>query len=150
MVSSIQLSHKIIEPPILNDKQIKGGIEILPHPYTGYTINEPPILYFEVYNLQVDDAGHAKYRTEVIVNQVKSTKNLRTIGGQLRTFKKEDASILLTDETEIAQQDDRRVLGLDITELTPGPVVITIKIEDLISGNTTETAQFFRVEKPVN
>ena len=62
-ISDIVFCSKI-SPSERNSTFNRGGLEVVPHPRRDYAVSESVPIYFELYNLDLDDDGLSSYQVE--------------------------------------------------------------------------------------
>ncbi len=144
MISDIEFSYDI-KPTVQDNEFTKNGLQIIPH--TGGILNkdENVFIYFELYNITLDDDGDGRYRIEYIVRKRMTSdkekeKYFNILGKEVinkRSGKEESITISRIETTK--QSDTFNYLTIEMKGLSEGLYDLTIKITDLISQESTES-----------
>lgn len=97
-------------------------------------IRHPLHLYFEMYNLTVDDSGQSRFRVEATVT-MKSPGFFRSLFSPHRY--QVTSSTVMTG-TSVNESSS---LGLELAQLEPGPYEVRVRVIDLHSQTQAETSE---------
>lgn len=137
MVSDIQLALKAEEVKTA-DKFVKPHtlIRVVPNPAALIVKKNPMAVYYDIYNLTLDNSGHSSYEVAYTVKTLNEKKGLVLAIVQLFTGKKKTSlsSVTLKQGKSTVQ---REYIGLDISDLPEGAAQLEVKVKDLLSGKET-------------
>jgi GWxTD domain-containing protein len=151
LLSDIQLSSRISgNINHLNQSIVKNDLSIIPYPFSRVMKSKPIHLYFEIYNLTLDDENKTKYEISYILKTLRAERNLwqKTIGGISRLFSNKDKSIISTTVNREGDSDTAfEYISFDLQNLERGLTELRIKVTDQISQQSTENAIEFTLTK---
>jgi hypothetical protein len=137
-LSDIVLARRIEQPPgELNFRRDQLGI------YSNldnrYFAGEPIWLYFEIYNMARGPDGKTSYT----IRQVISERRARSVLGAFRDVLagRDLKEIMTTYNGGSIKTEENRILRLDASGLNAGSYIVSIEIEDLISGMVTQGSE---------
>ncbi|MBM3261950.1 MAG: tetratricopeptide repeat protein [candidate division Zixibacteria bacterium] len=146
MVSDIKLAVSI-QPSETPGPFDRNGLAIEPNPARLFLQSEPIYFYYEIYNLKSASDGKTSYKTELEISVRERSRNIvwRLLAGlgKLITRSDGDQSVLMVFEDEGKRADEFRYTAIDAGESTTGPYVVTIRVTDLHSGQTSEKTKEF-------
>ncbi len=119
---------------------VRNGLNIVPHPLRVYRRGQLVYVYYEVYNLSIDDeSGRSSYETQYeIVPEGTPARPFRP-SRQLEDMQ----TVLLTFEGEGSSREEGEFTAMDTTNLTPGVYVLTVTFMDRHTGESvSESASF--------
>ena len=137
MISDILPAASISDAqPDQTGRFIRGDLEIIPLPGRNIGSDQPLFIYFEIYNLTLDQFGTTRYRIEYSVSETRSTVApvLRIYQGlkNLLGIDRQQAVLSSEFEQSIIRMDTSTYLEIDISEPPAGVYLLTIKITDMI------------------
>lgn len=133
-LSDIQLAAKIT-PNVTEGPFVKPHTDlyVLPNPAAKIINMSPLNLYYEIYNLTLNNEGKSDY--EITYRIEKSG------GGNIfsRIFSGKGKSIAQSTRKQGNSTIQREYIGFDISELPEGKAMLEIRIKDLISNQETSS-----------
>jgi len=151
MLSDIQLSSSITEElNPLNQSIVKNNLAITPYPFSRVMKSKPIHLYFEIYNLEMNEEDKTNYEVVYIVKTIKAERNLwqKTIGGIPRLFSGKGKNIISTNVQREGDSDTAfEYISFDLSNLDRGLIELKVKITDLNNQNSAENAIEFTLVK---
>ncbi len=142
MLSSLQLSGSIKPQSETSNKNfVKHELEINPYTFKRVMRKQPIYLYFEIYNLKLDENGNARYRVDYSVETIKPQRNFwqKTFGAVGRIFTGEKkSSITLSSEHMSDEKDAVEFIAFDLKNLERGLQILRVKVTDMISGESKD------------
>ena len=141
MISDLKLSTGITRTD-RTGPFVRNGLNIVPHPLRVYRRGELVHVYYEVYNLSIDEAsGRTSYETQYeIVPEGTPARPFRP-ARQLEDMQ----TVLLIFEGEGSSSEEAEFTAMDTTNLTPGVYVLTVTLADRHSGNSVSESTTFIV-----
>ena len=139
MISDLKLSTGITRTD-RTGPFVRNGLNIVPHPLRVFRRGQLVYVYYEVYNLGLDEeSGRTSYETQYeIVPEGTPARPFRP-SRQLKDMQ----TVLLTFEGEGSSNEEAEFTAMDTTNLTPGVYVLTVTFVDRHSGHSvSETASF--------
>jgi GWxTD domain-containing protein len=127
VVSDIELSSSVSHQVII-DKFIKPDtkLRVVPNP-AGLSLKSKPLtIYYEIYNLTLDNDGRSSYEVSYAIESA-SGKNFFA-----RLFSAKSRIVSTTVKTANSTTE-REYIAFDISELPEGSAVLTVKVTDLLS-----------------
>jgi GWxTD domain-containing protein len=160
-ISEIEFAYNI-EPTTEEDQFTKNGLRIIPHTGAVLDKNENIFIYFEIYNLSLDERSEGRYNIELIIqkrNPEDTTKKkfYNEIGKEISNktdkffkyfvedFDKE--SITISRIETVKQKDTFIWFSLDMKALSDGLYDLTIKITDLVLNQSSSSEYAFMLGK---
>ncbi len=142
-LSDIQLAWKISEEA-QPDRFSKKGLRVVPMPTRLYRKGQPVYVYYEIYNLRRDTFGMTNYTVEYTV---RSGEPPGAISRIFRAFKgtDRDEQVSVAQEQLGTQETQPSYLELDLSEVVPGEVMLSVMVQDLNSGESGSKEAKFEV-----
>lgn len=140
-VSDILFAYKIVPARKLSPFN-RGALEVVPHPIRRYRKTMKIPVYFELYNLDVDDSGHSRYTVEYRI--VSSTPRKRGFWGWIRR-KKTTIDVSSSFQASTQGTDDVVHITLGPEALWVGKYSLQVKIRDDISHKEASRESVFRI-----
>ena len=143
MISDLKLSTGITRTD-RTGPFVRNGLAIVPHPLRVFRRGQLVYVYYEVYNLDLDESARTSYETQYeIVPEGTPARPFRP-SRQLKDMQ----TVLLTFEGEGLSSEEAEFTAMDTTNLTPGVYVLTVTFVDRHAGNSvSEAASFIVVEE---
>ncbi len=145
-ISSLILASRV-EREKTSDRFVnRKDIFIQPNPLMQFKKDNPPYLYYEVYNLKQTNSGLTSFIQKINISKINdgesgvkkafnSVLNVLGIG-------KEDENISLTSSYQTREKDPQIYLQLDLSRYPEGKYLVEIHILDNLSGKEVETKAF--------
>jgi GWxTD domain-containing protein len=115
----------------------RGNIGILPNPTNTFTNNEPLFIYYEIYNLKLNDNGFNNYEQKLVLEKENKSSSLsKTVNSLLNIvgLGKKKEEIIVTTKYQTQQKDPRMYFQVDMSSYQPGNYILTVIVKDNISG----------------
>jgi len=143
MCSDIELAYQI-EPSNQSMEFTKNGLSIIPNPTAQFKRTDPIYIYYEIYNLNPNTAGHTHYEVEYTATTVSSKANvIQKLWSRISGNQKKSISIRNTHEG--TQSTSREYLALDFSQFNPSVVKLKVKVIDIITTASYETETEFEL-----
>jgi hypothetical protein len=132
------LARRIDQPPGKPDFR-RSELGIISNLESSYFVGEPVWLYFEIYNLSKGPDG----KTNFAIKQSITRRRTGGLFGAVRGFLsgKDLEEVVTTYNGASINSDERRILRLDLSELPAGVYMVSIEINDLLSGKNAVTKE---------
>ena len=143
LISDLKLAA-LIAPSGVQGPFVRKGLNITPNPGRLYIRGSPVYVYYEVYNLALDEEMKSEYEilyeiTPVSGNQPRGWSDRRQ--GDMQT-------VMMTFFSEGNTAEDHEFTSLDTGELPAGEYVLTVTLTDQQAGNTvSKSANFLVLER---
>ena len=141
-ISDIELAGRVQVDASATDK---GGVEVISLPSRTYKTGQPVVIYYEVYDLKIDDFGQTKYRVDYRITpqegKLSGVQVLRALGRLLGI--EEKAVVTISYERTGTGSDEYNYLEIDPGESKPGRYEIAVTITDLNGEQTAEKTVIF-------
>lgn len=140
--SSVVLASRVEPAP--PGKFSHGPLKVVPLPSQAFRAGQPVFVYYEIYGLQADEDGRARWRTEYTVRARERKRNiavrlLGAVGNLVGSGRERGEEVGLSVDSEGAPADRvREHLTLDLNESEPGPYELVVRIEDTVGGGSVE------------
>lgn len=151
-VSEIEMAYNISDTSQTSQtsKFTKGELVVIPSPTRSFNIGQDANLYYEVYNLKLDEFGQAKYRvTYTIRPNVAGSSTVASvvIGGLRRLFAgAQKPEYTISYERNVNATEEPVFFALETGSLKPGLKMVEVAIDDLNSGQRVRRQAMFNVE----
>jgi GWxTD domain-containing protein len=147
-VSEIEMAYNISETS-KPSKFAKGELVVIPSPTRSFNLHKDANLYYEVYNLKLDEFGQAKYRvTYTIHPNVAGGTTVASvvIGGLRRLFAgAKEPEFTIRYERIVNAMEEPVFFALETESLKPGLKMVEVAIDDLNSGQRVSRQAVFNV-----
>ncbi len=150
-MSDIQLSLNIVESANrANQSIIKNNLSILPYPFTRVMRSRPIHVYFEIYNLTVDERHRNDYEVSYILTTIQPERNFwdRTMGSIGRIFYSRPGNRIAT---QVRREGDGNsafeYISFDLRNLSRGLIELKIRVTDLHNQQFAENSIQFTLIK---
>ena len=144
MLSSLQLSAKI-EPETegVNKIFVKNGMVVNPYTFSRVMRKKPIFLYFEIYNLTLNEEGNSKYGVSYKVETLKPERNFwqKTFGSVGRLFTGTKKKFISFSNSRIGDSRDTfEYIAFDLKNLDRGETNLIVTVTDQISQQTAQSS----------
>ena len=147
-VSEIEMAYNISETS-KPSKFAKGELVVIPSPTRSFNLHKDANLYYEVYNLTLDEFGQAKYRvTYTIHPNVTGSPTVAgvVIGGLRRLFAgAKEPEFTIGYERVVNATEEPVFFALETESLKLGLKMVEVAIDDLNSGQRVSRQAMFNV-----
>jgi hypothetical protein len=107
----------------------RGPLEVIPHPYRAYSRTFAMPLYFEIYNLALDERGVSSYSIEyAIIRQSSKKQDL------LERFRATPAEVASRFESSSQGEHDTQHILVKVENLAKGTYEILVTVKDNLSN----------------
>ncbi len=127
-----------IRPAQQKSKFNRGDLFVLPNPLRQFTRKKPIYLYFEIYNLEKEDSGMARFEIEYSLEQLSGEK--AKLSNFFGLAKRGKTRISTTLNRETFSRDSQEYLAINVSNLQKGKYRLKITARDNLSGQQVETA----------
>lgn len=131
-VSDIEIAQ-YVDNTISREKFVKpkSTLKVVPNPAAGILKTKPLTVYYEIYNLTLNDEGKSSYQISYSIKMAENPDFLAKIKGVFSGKNEASTSSITTKEGK--STTEREYIGFDISELPPGVATLEIKVKDLNS-----------------
>ncbi len=137
--------------PLRERPERREELRIWPNRTLRVGVDEPVSLYFEVYGLQTDADGLARYRVELAVEDAEQRNVVERIArGVTELFRRGgEREPQVSWERTVVLEGDRSMeyVTVDLRSLEPGARKVRVTITDLLVGTTATMERQFVVEE---
>jgi GWxTD domain-containing protein len=120
--------------PIHPGDIVRNGLSISPAPWSVFVAGQQIHLYFEVYDLGLNEQSRSDYEVEATLRPKDKKGGFLGIGGS-------DKGVAVRFEGGGNSSVDHQALILDASEQDPGLYKLVVKVQDRNSGKTVEKEQ---------
>jgi hypothetical protein len=122
----------------------RGNINILPNPTNMFNMENPPYIYYELYNLKTNENQVTNFEQSVDIREYDSSTKTglaKTIGSVLNFLGfNEEEKIGFTTVYQSKENNPQLYFQLDLTGAKTGKYLITITVTDKISNTSTSSS----------
>ena len=144
-VSDILLADAL--RPLVQRPSTRQELRIWPNRTLRFDSGEPVSVYFEVYGLQTDEGGAARYRVDFAVEDAEQRNIVQRIArGVTELFSRGgDQEPQVTWDRVVQVVNDRSIeyLTVELPELEEGAYAVRVRISDLASGQAVTADRVF-------
>ena len=140
VVSDVQLAQ-YVERTVSSDKFLKpsSNYKVVPNPAASQIKTKPLTLYYEIYNLTLDNDGKSKYEVSYTIRMSKEDKGIfSSIAGIFSSGKDPSTTSVTVKEGRATTQRD--YIAFDVSELPNGIATLEIKVKDLNSNRYSRSS----------
>ena len=143
LISDLKLSTAI-EPSSVQDPFVRNRLNITPNPGRLYVRGRPVYVYYEIYNLGLDQDRKSSFE---IYYEITPADREEPLAWSAR--RQEDMqTVMMTFAGEGYSAADREYTALDTSDLPAGEYVLSVTLMDQHSGQTvSKTTNFLVVER---
>jgi GWxTD domain-containing protein len=130
-MSDLQLSSNIkSQSGNPNEAFVKNGLKVVPYTFTRIMRKNPIYLYFEIYNLTLDEDGVTNFEVSYSVETIKPQRSFWKKLGSI--FSRRKKNIITTSTKRIGDtKDPFEYIALDLKNMENGEADLRVKITDL-------------------
>jgi len=140
-ISSLVLANKLYSDEG-EDRFLRGDLVVVPRLGRLFQFSQPILVYYEIYNLTLDEWGGTWYQTEYTITRRPEKKGLllRALSALASPFssKKKWESVSSTTENRGASATEIGQLELDMSSAMLGEYLLTLTVTDMNSGQRAE------------
>lgn len=126
------------------DKYVKNGLKITPYPFFEVSRSKPVFIYYETYNLSVDNRAKTRYE---IFYDIKLLESKESVFRKLFSGKGFKESISFGKKEYGSFSNTFDYTSFDFSKLRLGKYELTVKVKDRLTGNETEKSDTFILVK---
>ncbi|MFC1500626.1 tetratricopeptide repeat protein [Candidatus Zixiibacteriota bacterium] len=132
---------------------IRGDLEVLPLPGRAIQADQALFIYYEVYNLSMDQFGATEYQVEYLVREAPENRRLatrlfHTVQSFLGQGRRPTGVASSVTRTGI-RPDLFSYLEIDVSQLEPQTYILELHVTDLNNGEMTSGSLLFRTLPPM-
>ncbi len=151
-MSDILLAYRIEDTadgkPVIPSDVVRRNLSIQPAPWSVFGVDQPIYLYFEVYNLEMDEDGTSRYDIEATLTPKEDGNAVGRTVGRLLGRDTEGVSVRLP--ITVPSETDGQFLILSAENQEPGLYLLSVKIRDTVSGDTVDMEQDLFLDEPLS
>ena len=131
-ISDIEIAQ-YVDNTISKEKFVKpkSTLKVVPNPAAGILKTKPLTVYYEIYNLTLNNEGKSSYQISYSIKMADNQDFLGKIKGVFSGKSEASTSSITTKEGK--STTEREYIGFDISELPTGVASLEIKVKDLNS-----------------
>lgn len=123
---------------------VRKGLNITPNPGRIYIRGSPVYVYYELYNLGLDEEKKSAYE---ILYEIRPVERNEPSGWSARR-RRDMQTVMMAFAGEGFSTEDREYMSLDTGDLPAGEYVLTVTLTDLHAGGTvSKSANFLVMER---
>lgn len=147
MLSDIQLSSDIsAETNESNKTFVKNDLAVTPYTFSRVIKSKPIHVYFEIYNLSLDETGNSNFEVSYTVKTIEAQRSFwqKTVGSIPRLFSGGDKNVVTSTSYRIGNSRDAvEYIAFDLKNLENGITELSIKIIDKLTDQVVEADRQF-------
>ena len=115
----------------------KGDLYVQANPFARFSVQQPLFLYFEIYDLTYGAEDQTRYAVEYVLTPEREERT------GLRLFRRRGDQPALSLRMERAgdRRSPREYAEVDVSRIDPGPYILTVRVTDLVTDETTERSR---------
>jgi hypothetical protein len=139
-LSDIQVAS-FIEPSEISSEFVKNGLLVIPNPAGSFNRDKPVYLYFELYNLIMNESGNSYITIDytLTAKERKKKKTLFNLFGLLGKAKIH--SISIQNEQSYSADFAAEYLALDVSNIPSGSYTLSVRVTDTSAGISVEKSK---------
>ena len=141
-LSDIMLAYRVEETddgqPLTPNEIARKGLSIQPAPWSVYSTDWPIYLYFEVYNLSLNEDGVSDYDVEMTLTPLDTRRGVARIVGNILGRQQ---GVSVSYEGAGTVQDEHLYQILDASRQETGLYTLTLTVVDNVTGRRVEREQ---------
>ncbi len=140
-ISDLMLAYGIEEAHLANPGGAtlqRAGFSIMPAPWNVFSHQQPIYLFFEIYQLALDENGATRYEMEARLAPRDDAKGVTRFVKNL--FGGRGSGVSVSVPGTGSSPDETNYLILDATNQPPGLYALTLRVRDLATGKSVERA----------
>lgn len=150
-LSDIQLASRIDPANEEAMRFVKHELQVTPYPYRTLRVDQPIYLYFEGYNLTLNESGQSEYTITYHINMLKQKRGLlsKTFGAVGRIFS--GGTKGRVGSSYVRQGNKRSAieyLAIDLGKMKEGSAEVVLTLKDNVSGKTDQQSIALQLIKP--
>jgi GWxTD domain-containing protein len=144
-VSSIQFSNLVRRNEATDDTtNVKKGLIVKPYPFTNISKSELIYLYFEIYNLILDNLGMGEYEINLKIYRDNDSMDLSDLLNAINPFSSEEKESVQTSFSKNTNKSFvPEYFALDLSALNVGRYRLVVGITDIQSNLTINRRVLF-------
>ena len=140
LISDLKLATQIT-PSGVQGPFVRKGLNITPNPGRLYIRESPVYVYYEIYNLAMDQDGKTEYE---ILYEIRPQEGSARPGWTARR-QRDMQTVMMAFSGEGISTEDREYTSLDTSGLPAGEYVLTVTFTDQNAGSTVSKSVNFLV-----
>jgi len=150
ILPTLDISLRFPDAPIARE-----NLSIIPNPHRAFLLEQSIYIYYEIYNLLLDDfPGNSDYTVEYKLRLLEEDRPwIVDFVRKLVVNEKQDQGVTSKFTTRGAKRNESQFIRIDHSIKKPGPYELQVKITDNLSGKSVEksvTLQLLKKEKVNN
>ena len=125
----------------------RGDLNLLPNPLNTFTAINKIFIYYEVYNLSLDESGLSNFEQRITVSKIDENSGLGNFFNSLFGIiglGDTESTLTLTTEYQSYEKDTPVYLQLDMSKYEKGDYKIKIEIKDLLDDSAVHSETILR------
>ena len=138
-VSDIEIAQ-YVDNTITKEKFVKpkSTLKVVPNPAAGLLKSKPLTVYYEIYNLTLNNEGKSSYQISYSIKMAEGNQGfLKAITGVFGNKQEASTSSITTKEGK--STTEKEYIGFDISELPTGVATLEVKVKDLNSSKESSS-----------
>lgn len=150
---TLTLSHieiaQYVEPTLSRDKYVKpkSNLMVVPNPAAGIVKNKPLWIYYEIYNLTLNNEGKSAYQISYSIRMAEGQQSFISTVAGLFSSRRQSGTSTVT-EKQGKSVNEKEYIAFDISELPTGIATLEVRVKDLNSGFETTSAINITIIEP--
>ncbi len=146
-MSDVMLAYRIEETdngaPLSTGDIVRSDLSISPAPWSVFSSSQPLYLYFEVYDLGIDN-GTSDFTVEAILTKKDTKRGVAKLFSDVFGGRKKGVSVSLP--LQGSSSSDGRYLIMDVSNQEPGLFTLIVRVKDNNSGREVDSQQDLFIE----
>lgn len=145
-ISDIVLAAGIEKQSISQFPLIRKNISILPNPTRTFNASTDVFIYYEVYNLKLDNNQKSSFEQIITLRKIEDSSFLEDLFSSIAGLfnSKHENEITLTTDYQSFEMNAQVYLQLNLNSCQPGDYIITVTIHDKLTDSKTSSETLLR------
>jgi len=149
----LEISDLLLADDIQTDSSSlnkNANLEILPNFSREFRSGQALFVYFEFYNLKLDEGGLSHYTVETVLRPIKSKRSsiaklASSIGGLFGLSNSKQTEVSILYEYQGDSMTEPKYSSLRLADTKPGQYVLVIRVKDINGGQSVENSVTFEI-----
>ena len=146
-MSDIELAF-VIAPTEDQGEYVKQGLKVIPMSSRSFRRTQNAFVYFEIYDLKLDEFGQTRYRVEYKIRSREKrsapARIARGLGKLLRVSEKDEEIEIAYDQTG-DRKNEVAYVELDLTKTHVGAQQVEVEVTDLVTDEKVSKEILFKI-----
>jgi GWxTD domain-containing protein len=145
-VSNILLATDVTSSTSNEGVIVRRNHQILPNPTQVFTAANKIFIYYEAYNLKLNDKNRANFEQRITIKNAEESSVVEDIFASIGSLfgSGTDDQITLKTNYQSFEKNAQVYLQIDMNAYVPGDYIINVTVEDKLTGNESSSETILR------